>query len=74
MTERRVFIGVGPGGSTSSVVWCRMWPASEETIALASMGNTLDYDGEEDFRRAREFGFAVIRKRMAAGLSGWFPR
>jgi N6-adenosine-specific RNA methylase IME4 len=30
-----------------------------------------DYDGLEDFRRARDYGFALIRARMAAGGSGW---
>jgi uncharacterized protein with PIN domain len=30
-----------------------------------------DYDGLEDFLRARDYGFALIRARMAAGGSGW---
>ena len=30
-----------------------------------------DYDGLEDFRRARDYGFALIRARMAAGGPGW---
>jgi site-specific DNA-methyltransferase (adenine-specific) len=30
-----------------------------------------DYDGLEDFLRARDYGFALIRARMAAGGPGW---
>jgi hypothetical protein len=29
------------------------------------------YDAETDFARARDYGFAIIRERMAAGGPGW---
>ncbi len=33
-----------------------------------------EYDGQDDFAKSREVGFAAIRERMAAGGPGWVPK
>jgi hypothetical protein len=57
---------------------CRTMRCAESEIIKALVGpwgraRSHEYDGETDFARAREYGFALIRERMAAGGPGWHP-